>query len=88
MNAGRVGISAHVTPATAMMRLICRRPTLVMYFPMTVLIRWWMLDCLTDGAVDVVVPVSEEAPVRANAVDAAPEMTLGTVARVCPPDPP
>ena len=40
------------------------------------------------GVVDEVVPVREDAPVLVDAVDAAPEMTLGTVARDCPPDPP
>lgn len=46
-----------------------------------------MLDCrIVVGAV-AVVPVSDDAPVRADAVDAAPEITLGIVGRFCPPVP-
>lgn len=75
MYAGNVGISLHVTPDRAMMRLICKRPILAMNGPIRAFNLAWMLVWRTEAG-RCVAPVSEDAPV---AVDPTTE---------APPDPP
>ena len=73
-------MSFHVTFASAMMRPICSRPTLVINGPIAALIFACMLDArIVVARVGEVAPVIDDAPVCADpATEALPEIVSGT----------